>query len=741
MLFVVTWQIKFASSVLEEFFMTGYKGDSKSSHTLFAKHGEGTTAFVHDKDDLYLERLFGLVCGLNGSNAGPARAQGLLYLSTDSGIYHSGNLLKIRSDFTESAAIIVWQTPDGRLEVESSWSFCQENGIWSRQDRLTNKGSRTETVYSCLARFVLTPGQYDIYSQSSIWCNENQGTWQRLHHGTLDLSCEGARTTQGSTPYMCIRDSGKGTGVVFHVIPKGNWVIRASASTGPSDSLPFAVIELGQADRQLCLKLAPGESVALPQILMQELLQGNLEAGAPRLHKYLLLNWFQNAKKTAPIIFNTWFDDFEFLDIDRLRRQLKAAKETGCEVFTIDAGWYGAGEGDWFSQAGDWREKQNAAFKGRMQDFSEEVRENGLDFGLWMEPERFGPLAPVVGEHPEWFISNGKGYYYLDLANPEAYLYLSGEISRLVDTYKLAWIKLDFNFEPCNDPSGRAFLSYYEQLYRLMDELRAKHSALFVEGCASGGMRLDINALSHYDAHFLTDTVNPIDVLRIYQGALLRLPAGRMTKWAVLRPAGDNIQRYGTPVASSPAAFVTPAGATWDRSVTADADFVAAVALTGVFGFSGDLAGLNQKTLACFRHHVNFYKKWREFIMNAHAHLLTPVRPKEDRSGWVAFQLQKTGAAENLLFVYRLEDTSNREWFKLQALDAGHLYEIRHENRTGIEPVVMSAEQLMVDGVFVELPDKNSAAVIVLNALFNNLPHIVPHVADGSADGPVGPSF
>lgn len=200
--------------------MADHGDDSGNNHFLYAKPGEGTTTFVRYKNGLYLERLFGLVCGLYGNNGGPARAQGLLYLSTDTGTYEAGDLITIKSVFGQDTVLMAWETRDGQLEGVSHWRFCQENGIWSRQDQITNKGSKTVTVYSCLARFVFTPGQYDLYSQRSIWCNENQGIWQTLHHGTAELGCEGARTTQGSTPFLCIRDSSNGTGAVFHVIPK-----------------------------------------------------------------------------------------------------------------------------------------------------------------------------------------------------------------------------------------------------------------------------------------------------------------------------------------------------------------------------------------------------------------------------------------------------------------------------------------------------------------------------------------
>jgi hypothetical protein len=45
-------------------------------------------------------------------------------------------------------------------------------------------------------------------------------------------------------------------------------------------------------------------------------------------------------------------------------------------------------------------------------------------------------------------------------------------------------------------------------------------------------MRGDLATLTHVDGHFLSDSVNPADVLRISQGAFLRLPPGRWYRLA-----------------------------------------------------------------------------------------------------------------------------------------------------------------------------------------------------------------
>ncbi len=417
------------------------------------------------------------------------------------------------------------------------------------------------------------------------------------------------------------------------------------------------------------------------------------------------------------MVYNTWFDQFEVLEVPRLRRQLQAAKEVGCEVFVIDAGWYGPQAGDWFAQAGDWREKTDGAFRGSMAAFADEVRAAGLGFGLWMEPERFGRGVPIRQSHPDWFRPHEGTFARIDLGNPQAYAHLRSEISRLVETYRLAWMKVDFNFELELDASGHELSTYYRAWHGLLDEIRQKHPATVFEGCSSGGMRLELAILSHFDAHFLSDTVNPIDVLRIWQGALLRLPPGQLIKWAVLRSVGQTIPRYTQSLADSPPAIVTPCGAVWEAAEKVDVDFAVAAALPGVFGLSGDLAGLPDEARRRLREHVAFSKRWRRTIRRSVAHLLTPPALKTEREGWVAVQLSDPESGTAFLFVYRLNDgsvaTVTRR-FALRDLDPGATYELTWHVPAGEKPRTMPAAELMSAGVEVALPLRHQAAVIVL---------------------------
>ncbi|MFH1006185.1 MAG: glycoside hydrolase family 36 protein [Candidatus Latescibacterota bacterium] len=688
---------------------------SQSIH--FVSRKNAATTFAADGDGgVWLRLLCGFSCGLGGQDQGPPRARGLAVLDTSIGRFEADGLTWTQCESDETSVSLSWSDKDERIALSSRWTFFAQTGIWSRRDILRNTGRDDVTVFRALARFPFAPGRYEVYSQSSRWCHENQGVWQDLHHGGIVLGSEGGRTTQGGTPYMALREKASGAGVAFHILPRGNWVVKVTAYQVGGDSLPFAVVELGLSDQSLHLKLSPNASFELPEILIQPLPSGQPERGAPHLHRYLQHTVFGTAKKTAPIMYNTWFDAFDALEVARLKKQLVAAKQIGCEVFTVDAGWYGAGEGNWSVQTGDWREKPDAAFKGKMAEFADAVRAEGLGFGLWMEPERNFASVPAVQAHPDWFLPGANGCFYPDLANSHAYEYIFSEMSRLVATYKLAWMKVDFNFELGEDPCGSEFSHYYVNWYRLLDALRARFPEVFFEGCASGGMRLDLNSLQHVDGHFLSDNVNPVDVLRIYQAALLRLPPGRIAKWVVLRSVGRSIPQYGLPVGEAPVSLITPSGcgATWELSETTTVDFAARVALPGMPGLSGDLAGLPPEALERLAYHIGFYKKWREFLVGSTAHLLTPCRPKEDHTGWVAIQLCHPEKREHLLFVYRLDDACGERVFRLRDMDPDTLYAVTEEDAPEKRTEWVIGERLTEEGLAVSLPNRFSAAVWVL---------------------------
>ncbi len=661
-----------------------------------------------------LNQFVGLADSDCSALEGPSLPRGAIRLDTSIGNFDSDSLTVVESKVDKDAAAIVWETPDKALRIDSHWTCDDVTGVWRRKDTLRNASSKGITVTCALARFVLAPGQYEVYSQSSKWCRENQGAWQPLQHGALVVHSEAGQTCRGASPYICVSETRQKTGMAFHILPCGNWTIRVDTNTAKLGAQPFLIVELGMDDRSLRLNLPPNQTLELPEILFYPLIDNDPALTAPALHSYVAKNLLPPVRRITPVVYNTWFFMNEWFTVDALRRQLIAAKNIGCEVFVVDAGWYGTGSGGWSEQVGDWREKIGGGFNGAMAAFAAEVRSAGLGFGLWMEPERLGGAVPILKQHPDWFITTDGGkFYYPNLDKPECYAYTLSEMSRLVDTYELVWMKIDFNFERGADPSGAQYYTYYAAWYRLMDEVRAKYPGVFFEACSSGGLRLDLNTLSHCNGHFLSDTVAPLDVLRIGQGAALRIPPGRITRWAVLGApkTAAGLRLRGN---RGQDGLIAPAGATWERTVPANVDLAACAALPGIFGVSGDIAGLPTAAQERLRYYVTFFKKWRHLITNSAANLLTPPRAIEDGKGWAALQMQGLPRWNNnvtLLFVYRLDDPASKMSVRMRDLDPALNYSVSTDNNLLAQ---RTGKQLMDEGLTVDVAIRNSARVLVV---------------------------
>ena len=119
-------------------------------------------------------------------------------------------------------------------------------------------------------------------------------------------------------------------------------------------------------------------------------------------------------------------------------------------------------------------------------------------------------------------------------------------------------------------------------------------------------MRCDLNTLQHFDCNFLTDNVFPTDILRIYQGAALRVLPGRLTTWAVFQSIANPNMCYGprVPIDAPP----TPLHVDENATPVEFIDFAMRVAMLGTLGLSGNLACLPETVRTRLRSHTQFFK-------------------------------------------------------------------------------------------------------------------------------------
>ena len=184
---------------------------------------------------------------------------------------------------------------------------------------------------------------------------------------------------------------------------------------------------------------------------------------------------------------------------------LPVAAKTGVEAYWIDACWFGVGR-EWNGEeVGSWV-KNPERFPGGLKPISDRAHNAGMKFVLWFEPERVRNGAIIHTEHPEFLLScdENKDNHLLNLGLPGARKYITDLISQRITEFGIDIYRQDFNFEPlpywraadAPDRVGITEIKYIEGLYAFWDELLERHPNVWIDNCASGGRRIDIEMMT-----------------------------------------------------------------------------------------------------------------------------------------------------------------------------------------------------------------------------------------------------
>jgi alpha-galactosidase len=149
---------------------------------------------------------------------------------------------------------------------------------------------------------------------------------------------------------------------------------------------------------------------------------------------------------------------------------------------------------------------------------SDASHQAGMKYVVWFEPERVAPGTYIAKEHPDYVIwPDGKGSGLLNLGLPLAREYITRVIGAALDEWKIDCLRIDYNIDPLPfwrkldkeypDRAGMAEIRYVEGLYRMWDDILKAHPHLFIDNCASGGRRIDVETCSRSISLWRTDGV------------------------------------------------------------------------------------------------------------------------------------------------------------------------------------------------------------------------------------------
>ena len=402
---------------------------------------------------------------------------------------------------------------------------------------LCNLGDSHLWVEQCNAPSIPLPMDHNkIMGFRGRWANEFQRYSVDRFMGTYLRENRSGRTSHDSFPGViihteqCTENAGHAYGL--HLGWSGNHRIRIEEQfTGR------AYAQLGELFFPGELSLEPNESYCSP-VLYGASTNSGLSALSGCFHRYIRsqLTDARMAGKSKSVHFNTWEAMYFDLSLQRLKALADSAAEVGVERFVLDDGWFKnrksdcAGLGDWFVD--------QSIFPDGLAPLIDHVQAQGMEFGLWIEPEMVNPDSDLYRAHPDWVLSAepasvvlSRHQLVLDLTRSEVQDYLFDCVDKLLSQYPISYLKWDMNRinnQP-GDAQGRAVTHKQTvALYKLLGRIRVAHPQLEIESCASGGGRADFGILAYTDRIWTSDSNDALDRLAIQKGFSMFFPAELM---------------------------------------------------------------------------------------------------------------------------------------------------------------------------------------------------------------------
>ena len=408
------------------------------------------------------------------------------------------------------------------LKVEIKLDF--ESDVVQKRVTLTNKGSNKYYLNKLSSTLPLPNHANELMTFHGRWCHEFQTQRQRFEHGGFMQENRRGRTSHENFPGMFAGTQGfsEQHGLVwgFHLGWSGNHQMRADVR---SDGRRF--VQAGEL-------LLAGESILESQASYQTpwlfgcYSNSGLNGIAQRFQQFVRDNIIQfPTDKPRPVHLNTWEGIYFDHKPDYIMKMATEAGVMGVERFIIDDGWFVGRDGE-RTALGDWY-LDEVKYPNGLEPVIEHVNQQGLEFGLWVEPEMVSQDSNLYRNHPDWVLGlqgyhqpSGRWQYVLDLQNEACFNYLYERLNALLTRYNITYLKWDMNRELVQ-PGHQGKAAVHGQtkaLYRLVDELNRAHLEVEIESCSSGGGRIDFEILKRTHRFWASDCNDALERQAIQKG-------------------------------------------------------------------------------------------------------------------------------------------------------------------------------------------------------------------------------
>ena len=521
-------------------------------------------------------------------------------------------------------------------ELELHYYVYPDCDVICRSARLRNLSSENLEVDRLLSmQLDLADSPWSVTCFHGSWVREMEKATLPLPAGRFVMESRMGCSSSRMNPFFMLHESAatedSGECYGFNLLYSGNHYETVEVNAFGKTRVLSGIHPQG-----FRFTLGPGETFEAPEAVMTYSSRG-FNGQIRNMHRFVREHIVRGEwkHKPRPVLLNSWEASYFNFTERSLVSLAKAGKELGIELFVMDDGWFGERSDD-TSSLGDW-DVNLKKLPGGLAGLGKKLKEMGLSFGVWVEPEMVNVRSKLFEAHPDWTMaipgkphSEGRTQRLLDLANPEVQDFIIEKMTEVFSSADISYVKWDFNrifsdvYSPALPPEkqGETAHRYVLGLYRVMDKLTRRFPHILFEGCASGGNRFDLGVLSYFPQIWASDNTDAVSRVRIQEGYSYGYPLSTLGAHISACPNHQTLRS-------------TP----WDTRFN--------VAAFGVLGCELDLRDLSAEERKKLKSEIALYKNWREVFQygdfyrgrSGNLHEWTSVSP--DRRMAVGLLLQE----------------------------------------------------------------------------------------------------
>ncbi len=481
------------------------------------------------------------------------------------------------------------------------YTVFEQADVIARRVALENGNERPLTIRKLLSLMLDMPNDnFRMVTFDGCWIKEAHRHERTLSYGiTVNSSVTGDSSNRHNPGFLLAApetSETQGIAYGFNLVYSGNHY-------GVAELTDRDLVRVGLGINPHCFEwtLPKGGRFETPQTVMSCSVSG-FNGLSQHFHAFVNRHIVRGdwKDKERPILLNDWEAYFFQFTRGKLLRLARKAKKAGVELFVLDDGWFGKRDDD-HAALGDYTINRRKLPRG-MAEFSRSIHRLGLMFGLWFEPEMVNPDSDLYRAHPEYALATpgkmpalGRNQLVLDLCNPAVRDYIVENVSHILDTCAIDYVKWDYNrhitdaCSACVANQGEFYHRYMLGLYEVLGRIFVPRPQILLESCSSGGNRFDLGMLCYSPQIWASDDTDPVERLAIQGGLSYLYPLSTM----------------GAHVSEAP-----------HQQTLRDTPFATRfnVSAFGCLGYELDLKTLTRVQWMDMKRQIAFYKRYRRVM-------------------------------------------------------------------------------------------------------------------------------